>query len=240
VFSSLMNAFDKNKTFTKNNSLETGQPFPAAIIFDMDGTLVATTEADFLAWQRIFKDAGRRLTFEGYFPLLGKKSTDVVYHVLNLQGEEAEKALLRKMKYFEEIIEEKGITLMPFAEKLLQQLVALPVPVGLATSSRKSKMQLVMEEVELLKYFDVLVSGEEVIHGKPDPEIFLLTAQKLGVDPSQCLVIEDAVSGVKAAKSAGMKCIAVTNTHPADDLVMADLVINDFSELTIQAISSVF
>lgn len=144
------------------------------------------------------------------------------------------------MKYFEEIVAETGIDLMPNAEVFLQDLVALGVPLALATSSRKMKMELVLEEVGLLKYFNVLVSGEDVDKGKPSPDIFLLTAQRLGVPPSQCLVLEDAVNGVKSAKAAGMKCIAITHTHHADDLQLADLVVADFSELSVPVISSLF
>ena len=213
---------------------------PAAVIFDMDGTLVATTEADFLAWQRIFIESGHQLSFEDYFPLLGKKSHDVVYQELKLTGANAEDALQRKMKYFAEIVEEKGIALMPNAEIFLQELKSLNIPLALATSSRKTKMEMVLEEVGLLSYFDVLVSGEAVEHGKPKPDIFFLTATKLGIDPKHCLVLEDAVNGVKAAKSAGMKCIAVTHTHPAGDLGMADMIVHDFSELSFPVISSLF
>lgn len=223
-----------------NNLSQAGNHLPSAIIFDMDGTLVATTEADFLAWQRIFSDNGRQLSFDSYFPLLGRKSHDVVYQELQLNGDEAEKALHNKMRYFEEIVAEKGITMMPHAETLLKELKALKIPLALATSSRKLKMELVLEEVGLLEYFDVLVSGEEVIKGKPDPAIFILTAKRLNVDPDRCLVFEDAVSGVIAAKAAGMKCIAVTNTHEAVDLYTADLVISDFSALSLPVISSLF
>lgn len=206
----------------------------------MDGTLVATTEADFLAWQRIFMDHGKMLAFDHYFPLLGKKSHDVVYHVLKLEGQEAENALHNKMRYFEEIVAQKGIAMMPNAEALLKELKSLGIPLALATSSRKLKMELVLEEVGLLEYFTVLVSGEDVVRGKPNPDIFLLAASKLNADPRHCVVLEDAVSGVKAAKSAGMKCIAVTNTHEAEDLNIADLVISDFSELSLPVISALF
>jgi beta-phosphoglucomutase-like phosphatase (HAD superfamily) len=91
-----------------NNALSLNEKIlPAAVIFDMDGTLVATTEADFLAWQRIFIESGQQLSFEDYFPLLGKKSHDVVYQELKLSGIDAEAALQRKMKYFAEIVDEK-------------------------------------------------------------------------------------------------------------------------------------
>jgi len=234
----MMNEKNQNKTLT--TTPRSGKHLPAAIIFDMDGTLVATTEADFLAWQKVFSDAGRQLSFEDYFPLLGKKSQDVVYHELKLRGQDAENALHSKMKYFEEIVEQKGIAMMPHAEALLKELKALQIPLALATSSRKLKMELVLEEVGILEYFTVLVSGEDVINGKPKPDIFLLAASKLQVAPEHCVVLEDAITGVTAAKAAGMKCIAITNTHDADDLGIADMVIRDFSELSLPVISALF
>jgi beta-phosphoglucomutase family hydrolase len=213
---------------------------PAAVIFDMDGTLVATTEADFLAWQKLFSTHGRSLSFDEYFPLLGKKSSDVVHHILGLHGHEATVAMHKKMVFFEEIVKEKGIDMMPNAEQLLKALQAEHIPIALATSSRVMKMKLVMKTADLDKYFNVVVTGEEVAIGKPGPDIFLLAAKRLNVDPAQCVVIEDAASGVAAAKAAGMKCVAVTNTHHERDLQEADLVVNDLSELSLSKISGLF
>jgi|694.fasta_scaffold00305_17 beta-phosphoglucomutase family hydrolase len=213
---------------------------PAAVIFDMDGTLVETTEDDFLAWNKLFLEYGRDLTFADYFPLLGKKSVDVVLHVLGLEGEEAQVAMHRKMEYFEEIVRKNGIVTLPFVEAFLQEIQGLRIPIALATSSRTMKMKLVMKESGLAKYFSVFVTGEEVERGKPNPDIFLLAAERLNVPPDHCLVLEDAVNGVAAAKAAGMKCVAITSTHQNADLVNADLVINDFSALNYEVIANCF
>jgi beta-phosphoglucomutase family hydrolase len=213
---------------------------PAAVIFDMDGTLVATTEADFQAWQRLFLDFGSKLDYAAYFPLLGKKSIDVVKEGLGLEGEVAQQAMHKKMKYFEDIVRERGILTMPNAEVFLQEIMDEHIPIALATSSRKMKMKLVMEESGLEKYFSVFVTGEEVMHGKPNPDIFLLAAKRLNVDPSRCLVLEDAASGVAAAKAAGMKCIAITNTHDDTALAAADLVVNSFTQLSMQLVNACF
>jgi beta-phosphoglucomutase family hydrolase len=213
---------------------------PEALIFDMDGTLVATTEADFWAWQKLFLDFKKNLSYEAYFPLLGKKSMDVVKEGLGLHGEEAQLAMHKKMEYFEDIVREHGIATMPHAESFLKEVLAHKIPIALATSSRRMKMQLVMDESGLAKYFSVFVTGEEVLNGKPSPDIFLLAAERLKVNPHHCLVIEDAVSGVAAAKAAGMKCIAITSTHDDTDLVAADLVVDSFSELSMISVSSCF
>jgi beta-phosphoglucomutase len=213
---------------------------PAAVIFDMDGTLVATTEADFLAWQKLFLKYGKHLSYESYFPLLGKKSIDVVQEGLGLHGDHALQAMHKKMEFFEDIVKEQGITTLPNAEIFLQEIQAANIPIALATSSRKMKMQLVMEESGLGKYFSVFVTGEEVAHGKPDPEIFLLAAERLNVDPKYCLVIEDAINGVASAKAAGMKCIAITSTHADDALVAADMVVDHYSELSLKSARTCF
>jgi beta-phosphoglucomutase family hydrolase len=215
-----------------------GMPWPSAVIFDMDGTLVATTEADFLAWQKLFYEFGTDLSYEGYFPLLGRKSQDVVEHILGLEGEVAQRAMARKMELFAEIVRVQGIQVMPHAEDFLDTLAGAGIPMALATSSRKRKMQLVMQDTGLGKYFPVMVAGEEVETGKPHPGIFLLAADKLGADPWRCLVLEDTSSGIAAAKSAGMKCIAIVSTHEAKDLGQADHIIRDFSELSLDLLAN--
>jgi beta-phosphoglucomutase family hydrolase len=209
------------------------------IIFDMDGTLIASTEADYLAWKKTFADHGRNLTYESYYPLLGIKSADVAKKELKLEGEEVDLALAKKLEYFEEIIETKGIDPIPFAQDLLKKLRKQPIKMALATSSRKMKMKLVMEKLDFLQYFDAVVTGEEVHHSKPAPDIFLLAAKRLGLSTQDCIVIEDAASGVAAAKSAGMKCIAITTTHKEEDLEHADLIIHSFKEIDFEQLEQV-
>jgi beta-phosphoglucomutase-like phosphatase (HAD superfamily) len=154
---------------TANMNLMSGQSeggnsggLPEAVIFDMDGTLVATTEADFKAWQRLFLEYGRDLTFPDYFPLLGRKSQDVVEQILGLQGQVAQHAMARKMELFEDIVNLNGIQTLPNVESFLSSLNQAGIPLALATSSRKMKMQLVMEESGLARYFTAFVTGEEV------------------------------------------------------------------------------
>lgn len=207
--------------------------FPAAVIFDMDGTLVATTESDFLAWQRVFSDHGRPLSFDDYFPLLGQKSQDVVEKGLGIFGEQVAEILARKMAYFEEVVNEKGINVLPGAEQLLQRLAEKNIPLALATSSRKMKMELVLQHSGLGKYFNHKISGEQVQQGKPNPDIFLLAAERLQVQPAECIVFEDAVSGVRAAKRAGMYCMAISSTHDKSELHEADYIFDDYGDLSL-------
>ncbi len=205
----------------------------------MDGTLIASTEADFLAWKRTFADNGKELTYESYFPLLGIKSADVIRKELKLKGDQVDKALADKLFYFKEIVETKGIDPIPYAEELLKTARKHTVKTALATSSRRMKMQMVMEKLNFLQYFDEIVTGEEVHNSKPAPDIFIKAAEKLKIAPEECIVIEDAASGVTAAKSAGMKCIAITTTHAKEQLQHADLVIDTFKEINFQHICDI-
>lgn len=204
-------------------------PFKA-VIFDMDGTLIASTQADYLAWAKLFAEQGKTLSYEEYVPLLGIKSAEVIKTYLALEGEKLTAALLKKLTYFNEIILANGIYTIPFAEKFLKSLKKYPVKIALATSARRAKMEMVMQQLDLLKYFDVIVTGEEVVNGKPAPDIFIKTAEKLNLPAFECLVIEDAANGVQAAKNALMKCVAITTTHTEELLNEADLIINSFEE----------
>lgn len=204
---------------------------PAAIIFDMDGTLVDSTDADFFAWQKLFADYGVQLDREQYFSWLGIRSWDLVKNRLNLEESAIQQALDKKMYYFTEEVKHKGIATIPYATEFLEKLNHFEGKIALATSSRRQKMKMVMEQTGLLKYFKVIVTGEEVQNGKPAPDMFLLAAQRLNVPPAQCLVFEDSKSGVRAAKNANMKCIAIATTHTPEFLQEADLIINSFQEL---------
>ena len=153
------------------------------VIFDMDGTLIESTKADYLAWKRLFADYQKTLSYEDYFPLLGAKSAVVVQSRLLLNEEQAKFALAKKLKYITEIISQNGIQPVPFAVKLLQQLQQYDLKIALATSSRRKKMKMVLKLTGLLPYFEVIVTGEEVSRSKPAPDIFLMVAKKLDLTP---------------------------------------------------------
>jgi len=159
---------------------------------------------------------------------------------LNLQGDDAIATMHRKMHYFEEIVVQTGISLIPGARDLVKELQASGILLGLATSSRLPKMNLVMQQTGLFSFFHTIVTGEMVEQGKPSPDIFLLVAEKIGINPSDCVVVEDAVHGVRAARAAGMKSVAIVSTHKEHELKEADLVINRYSELSAGILEGLF
>ncbi len=201
------------------------------VIFDMDGTLIVSTQADYLAWEKVFNNYGKILTFQDYQPLLGIRSANVIKERLGITGEEDVKRILKeKFDYFVEIVTANPIKPVLAAEVFLRSMANYPVKVALATSSRKEKMQLILKQLNFLQYFDAIVTGEEVENSKPAPDIFLKAAERLGLSAEDCMVVEDGPIGVAAAKNAKMKCVAITETHTADKLYDADIVIDSYKD----------
>jgi beta-phosphoglucomutase family hydrolase len=206
--------------------------FCKAVIFDMDGTLIESTNADFLAWQKVFADYNKVLTFQDYTPMLGKRSFAVVKDLLHIKDEKEQAvALSNKSLYFRKVIDEQGLETVPYAVDFLKQIKKLGIPMALATSSRREKTKMVLAKVELLSYFDVMVTAEDVINGKPFPDVFLKAASMLKTPVENCVVFEDALSGIRAAKSASIKCVAISSNHASHLLDEADIIIETFKDL---------
>lgn len=229
-----------NENFqTDLTSTDTGDALAfKGVIFDMDGTLLESTEADYRAWEKVFNNYNHDLPFEKYAPMLGVKSADVIRNEIGFRDEQDVKRILKeKFDYFVEYVNENPIKPVFAAETFLKSLAQYPVRVALATSSRKEKMQMVLKRLNFLRYFEAIVTGDEVSNGKPAPDIFLLAAKRLGLHPEECMVIEDGPIGVAAAKSANMKCVAITETHQASQLSAADLVIDTYEHADIREIA---
>ena len=207
-----------------------------AIIFDMDGTVIDSTESDYMAWKRIFAEYNTDIAYDEYVKVLGVKSDEILQRFLSLDGEELHKALKRKLHYFNQIIEEQGLASIPHVENFLKQLKDSSLRVALATGARKEKSDYVLDKVNLKRYFETFTTAEDIRNGKPHPEIFLKAAARMNVSPSQCIVVEDAENGVKAAKNAGMHCVAITTTTNRDILKDADLIIDSFRDISIAAL----
>lgn len=132
---------------------------------------------------------------------------------------------------------EYGVNLsLERAAPLAIKLAKYGFKVALATGATNEKVSIIQMHIPLRQYFSIIVDGGDVTKGKPNPKIFLKTAEKLRVKPQTCLVFEDTLNGIKAAHNAGMKCIAITTTHTREELKEADRVIDSFDELTIETI----
>jgi beta-phosphoglucomutase len=186
-----------------------------ACIFDLDGVIVDTAHYHFLAWKRLASELGFELTPTDNERLKGVSRMQSLDIVLELGGVAAsafdkERMANKKNVWFNDYVERMmPEEIFPGVKQLIRDLKKNGIKVGLASSSKNAKT--VIQLLRIQDEFDAIVDGTMITHSKPDPEIFLLTAQHLGVSPEECVVFEDAEAGVEAALAAGMKCVGVGN-----------------------------
>jgi len=210
-----------------------------ACIFDLDGVIVDTAHYHFIAWKRLAKELGVELTEKENERLKGVSRMRSLEIILELGGihpgeEEKEKLAEKKNTWFVEYVNAmKPEEIFPGVRKLIQELKERGIKVGLASSSKNADTVIRLLKIE--KEFDAVVDGKMVTNSKPDPEIFLLAAKKLGVEPMYCVVFEDAEAGVEAARRAGMKCVGVGD---AEHLGEANLVVKHTADVDITKLNS--
>ena len=201
-----------------------------AVIFDLDGTLIDNNEFHLKTWRYCLQQAGREVSEEEYNAKInGRTNKDVIQYIYGKEITEEE--ILRHTLEKEAIYRDIYKPYIKPVEGLLEFLETLnnkQVPMAIATSGIQANINFMFEHIPIKKYFKEVVNSAHIQKGKPDPEIYLKTASLLKIEPSQCLVFEDAVVGIKSAKSAGMKVIAINTTHPKSELSEADLIIDDF------------
>ncbi|HEX7014273.1 MAG TPA: beta-phosphoglucomutase [Cyclobacteriaceae bacterium] len=209
-----------------------------ACIFDLDGVIVDTARYHYLAWKRLAAELGFELTPEDNERLKGVSRMQSLEIVLEIGGiradaEERERLAKKKNTWFNELIAKmEPEEIFPGVKSLVRDMRNTGRKVALASSSKNA--QLVVDRLEIRSLFDVIVDGSMIEHTKPDPEIFLLTAQRLGVSPPKCIVFEDAEAGVEAALAAQMKCVGIGSP---ERLGKAHLVLPSISDFTVDMLS---
>jgi HAD superfamily hydrolase (TIGR01509 family) len=202
------------------------------VLWDMDGVISDSYSFHFAAWQEIFARRNAEFTGEDFTGLFGSRNDFIVRTVMGkqLSGRNVKSLIQEK----EEAFRRKATgRIKPFsgAVALLSALKKGSFKLGLVSSAPMENIDLALSELDLTGTFNCIVSGQDVSESKPSPQIYLLAAEKLGTPPSDCVVIEDSPLGVKAAKTAGMKCLAVTNTHDRQDLGEADTVVDSLENV---------
>ncbi len=205
-----------------------------AVIWDMDGIIVDTAQYHLKGWQIVFGERGVNYTEEDYRRNTGKRSDSIIKNILGREIAQGEIATIirEKDETFRQLTRQ-NIRPFPGVLKLITSLKEHGFKIAIASSAPMENIQLVTQSLKIHNRFDAIISGWEVTKGKPDPQTFLLAAEKLGVEAEDCIVIEDAISGVTASKRANMRCIAVTNTTSREELREADLIIDTLEEITI-------
>jgi len=220
--------------------IETGNKLEA-VLWDMDGVIADTAPYHLKAWQEVFPKRGFNYSEEVFKRNFGKRNDTIIRSIIGDSASSAEVDAIAVEK--EAVFRQKAaanVKPFPGAIELLKSLGECGVKIALASSAPIENIQLVTRDLGIDNCFDVIVWGREVTEGKPSPQGFLLAAQRLGVEPKNCVVIEDSLSGVTAAKRAGMKCVAVTNTHLRKGLMEADLVVDSLETVNMADLAGLF
>ncbi len=203
---------------------------PPAILWDMDGTIVDTRVCHYTTWETVLKQHGYTLDQAVYEANFGRNTRTILPLFLGFQPDDA---------YLERLIEEKAalfrerapfeVHLIAGVEDWFATAQREAMPQAIASSSSLASINVMVSIFNLADYFSAVVSGAS-LPAKPAPDIFLEAARQLGRAPAECLVIEDSVPGVQAARNAGMACIAVATSRPQSALGLADVVVEDFTQ----------
>lgn len=205
-----------------------------AVIFDMDGVLVDNTEFHIEAFVIYGKRHGADIKGEMIRPYFGMGNSDIFPVLFNKEFTPEEIAVMSEEKeiiyrdiFDSKIQPQKGLI------KLLDTLKARGIKMAVGSSAMRKNVDFVLEKCGIADYFDAISCGDMISKAKPDPEVFIIAAKLLGEEPKDCVVVEDAFAGVKAARTIGSRVVALTTTYPREQHTDFDLLIDDFTQITV-------
>ncbi len=186
------------------------EPTRKGVIWDLDGTLVNTADLHFAAWSKIMEEHGKPLTYDDFARTFGRRNPDILAILFGPALDPAQVDALgdRKEEYFRAAARDRGVPLLPGAMNITVELGKQGWKQAIGSSAPRANITFLLEITGLAPYITGIASMEDTQNGKPDPEVFLKAAGRLGIPPGWCVVVEDAVFGVQAAKAAGMAAIA--------------------------------
>lgn len=210
-----------------------------AAIFDVDGVLVDSYRAHFESWQALCSERDLEMTEQQFIETFGRTSREIITKLWGRQYrllEEIQELDSRKETLYREILQ-RDFPAIDGAAELVLRLHEAGFRLGVGSSGPPQNVFLVLDSLHCRGRFRSIVTGTDVQRGKPDPEVFILGAERLGAPPARCVVIEDAPAGVVAAHAAGMKCIALVSTGRArKELADAELVVDSLRDVQAQQV----
>lgn len=213
-----------------------------AAIFDWDGVVIDSSAQHERAWELLAEELQRPLPPDHFVRGFGKKNQIIIPDVLGWSHDPAEIEAIgdRKEVLYRSLVQSEGVTVLPGARELLSALRDAGVPRALGSSTPRANLEAIFAATGLDQYLDAIVCAEDVVHGKPAPDVFLEGSTRLGIEPSACVVFEDALFGIEAAQRAGMKVVAVATTNPPELLAHADRVIPNLAGITVAGMAALF
>ena len=215
-------------------------------IWDMDGTLVDSAELHFQAWLEVCREYQRDFTRADFAATFGRRNPEIIRHLFGERFNEQQLAELadHKEDLYRTAARQFGITVLPGVPQLLEGLHQAGFLQAIGSSAPRANLDLILEVTGLQRYFTALAASEDTQRGKPDPQVFQVAAARLGVPPGRCVVFEDAVAGVQAARAGGMKCVAVRFVahHPRETLQAAgaDLIVDSLEQVSVAEVVGLF
>ncbi len=201
-----------------------------AVLWDLDGVLVDSAPFHFQAWQELFQSVGKGFAEADFGRTFGLRNDAILTDILGeLTSAEVERLAQRKEGLYRDKVAGRVVAI-PGAIDVLRRLQQRGRKIAIVSSTTRENVRVVLSSLGLEGVFEAVVAEEDAPKGKPDPQGFLVAAEKLGVAAAECVVIEDAPGGVEAAKRAGMRCIGVTTSRPREALASADLVVDRLEE----------
>ncbi len=215
-----------------------GTHVPFGAIFDWDGVIIDSAALHERSWHALAADLGTAVAPGSFLRGFGMRNEQIIPEVHGWSRDPAEIAQLseRKEELYRSFVRGSGIVPLPGVLPWIETLANAGIPRVVASSTHRLNIEIILEELGLAGAFTAIVSAEDVRHGKPHPEVFLVGAARIGLLPRRCVVFEDAHVGLKAARAAGMRVVAVTTTNRAAELSEADLVVDRLDELTLERV----
>jgi beta-phosphoglucomutase len=206
-----------------------------AVVFDMDGVLIDSGAHHRAAWRALLEELGEEPAHPEHWRLtIGRPSEEAVPLLLGRPMSEYEaRRLARRKRDLYVDLARGGIVTVPGVSRFVANLARRKIPRAVGTSASGFDVNRLLAGAGLRRYFDVIVTADDVTYGKPDPEVYLLAAARMRVTPERCVVFEDSVVGVEAARSAGMRAIGITTAHTGEELVEAgaERAVADFEDI---------
>ena len=217
-----------------------GSEDAVAVIFDMDGVLIDSGAHHRAAWRALLAEIGEEPHPEHWRLTIGRPSEEAVPLLLGRRLSDYEvRRLARRKRDLYVGFARQGVVTVAGVSRFIADLVRQKIPRAVGTSASGFDVYHLLTDAGLRRYFDVIVTADDVAYGKPDPEVYLRAAARLRLAPERCVVFEDSLVGVEAARRAGMRAIGITTAHTVEELVHAGVerAVADFEDVEWPAIA---
>lgn len=211
-------------------------------LFDWDGVVIDSRRHHEESWERLAVEFGKPLPDDHFLKGFGRKNEFIIPELLEWTRDlqEIHQLSLRKEALYREVVADWGLEALPGVRTWLERLRDAGVPCAIGSSTHRANIDLSLGMIGLTEFFQGIVTAEDVSHGKPDPEVFVLAAERIQRAPERCVVFEDAHVGIQAARAGRMRVVGVATTHRIEELTEPDVAVHRLDELEIDTLAGWF